>query len=75
MSVNWRLSAKIHRLPVCPECNAFESCPCTTSRAIPREPHRVRMRIAAGELFVITPDEARAAGLITRLRRYLKRAA
>lgn len=73
--MNHRLNARVHRYPVCPECNAFDSCPCTTASGMAREPHRVRTRLADGELFILTAGQARAAGLITRLRRFLSRAA
>ncbi len=68
MSVNWKVSARLHRLPPCVECDAAEATPCVTASGVPRSPHRVRERVAAGELFVISADQAREGRILRRLR-------
>lgn len=66
--MNHRFNARLAKLPACPECNAFELCPCVTSSGSVRAPHRVRERMAAGEIFVISERVAKRARLLRRLR-------
>lgn len=61
--MNHALNAKLHRLPECPECDALALLPCTEHNR-PREPHRVRLRIAAGDLFIVSRTVAKAKGKV-----------
>lgn len=66
--MNHALNARLHKLPVCPECGAAESRPChVDGSSTSREPHRSRLRIAEGELLY---DErvARAARRVRSVR-------
>lgn len=75
MSVNWAVSARLHALPACPECDAQRAMPCITRRGDAREPHRVRERIATGELFVVSERQARDSRILRRLRELVARGA
>jgi hypothetical protein len=56
--VNHRVNARLHKLPPCPECNAFESNPCVTATGMVRGPHRIRERIADGDVVLVTARQA-----------------
>jgi hypothetical protein len=57
--MNHTLNAKIHRYAWCPECDAEESKPCTSPGGFVREPHRVRLRLAAGEIVLLKRGDPR----------------
>lgn len=61
--MNHKFNAYLNRLPACPECGAAALQPCTTiaGGAQVREPHRVRQRVADGEVFVVEVKDARKA--------------
>lgn len=64
--MNHRVNAVVHKLPECPECDAAALEPCH-ERGLQREPHRVRQRVASGELFVIRRSTAKAKGRVRLL--------
>ncbi len=66
--MNHVVNARIRKLPECPECSAPKLSPCLTESGVLREPHRVRERIVAGEIVVLTVQDARAAKRIRALR-------
>lgn len=45
----------------------MESSPCTSASGYAQEPHRVRERIAAGELVVVTTEAARRRRMLRSL--------
>jgi hypothetical protein len=50
--MNNALSAKLHKLPFCPECFAKRSAPCMNPNGSTRAPHRVRELVADGLVVV-----------------------
>lgn len=68
MSVNWRVSAAIHKLPACLECDAEPSAPCVTPSGFVRAPHAVRLKVHDGAIIVISAAEARRARVIRAVR-------
>ncbi len=66
--MNHRANAWFHKLPACVECDAAANSPCVTPSGQAREPHRVRVRIKVGDLFVISEADARAAHRLRAIR-------
>jgi hypothetical protein len=50
--MNNAFSAKLHKLPFCPECLAKRLAPCTNPNGTTRSPHRVRGLIVDGLIVV-----------------------
>jgi hypothetical protein len=57
--MNHRVNAIVHALPACPECFAPSLYPCADMRGV-CEPHRIRLRVKRGEVFVIERTVAKA---------------
>lgn len=68
VAMNHQFNARLHKLPPCPECNAFESCACTNPNGFVRGPHAVRIKIKEGDLVVVRTQDARAARKLRALR-------
>ncbi len=66
--MNWRWNAILHAHPACAECGAERSAPCRNRQGFVCAPHRVRERVAAGDLFVISATDARRAKRIRAVR-------
>lgn len=68
--MNHTLNAQLLKLPACPECDAEPEKPCVAFHGgtVPREPHRVRQRIASGELVAIPVLDAKNAKKLRALR-------
>jgi hypothetical protein len=50
--MNHKLSAKIHKLPFCPECLVPRLAACVNPNGTTRAPHRVRELVVAGLVVV-----------------------
>ena len=50
--MNNAISARIHKLPFCPECFAARLKPCTNANGTTRVPHRVREFVVDGLVVV-----------------------
>jgi hypothetical protein len=50
--MNNKISARLHKLPFCPECLAARLQPCTNPNGTTRAPHRVRELVKEGLVVV-----------------------
>lgn len=68
--MNHNVNAIVHKLPECPECGALPEKPCVAARGLftPIAPHDIRLRVKAGEVFVIEAEDARALNKLKAVR-------